>query len=75
MKSVEWAENLAHAIIMQAVKDFRDIKTILKRYPKHEPSLKMEEEIEDFFLSDWFTSLTNLDGDALLERLREETEK
>lgn len=72
MKSAEWQENLAHAIILQAVRDYRDVSKILKKYPKHELSLKMQEEIEDFFLSDWFTVLTKLDGEALLEKLREE---
>lgn len=72
MKSAEWQENLAHAIILQAVRDYRDVSKILKKYPKHELSLKMQEEIEDFFLSDWFTVLTKLDGEVLLEKLREE---
>lgn len=72
MKSAEWQENLAHAIILQAVRDYRDVRKILKKYPKHELSLKMQEEIEEFFLSDWFTVLTQLDGETLLEKLREE---
>lgn len=72
MKSAEWQENLAHAIILQAVRDYRDVRKILKKYPKHELSLKMQEEIEEFFLSDWFTVLTKLEGKTLLEKLREE---
>ena len=72
MKSAEWQENLAHAIILQAVRDYRDVRKILKKYPKHELSLKMREEIEEFFLSDWFTVLTKLEGKTLLEKLREE---
>lgn len=72
MKSAEWQENLAHAIILQAVRDYRDVRKILKKYPKHELSLKMQAEIEEFFLSNWFTVLTQLDGETLLEKLREE---
>lgn len=72
MKSAEWQENLAHAIILQAVRDYRDVRKILKKYPKHELSLKIQEEIEDFFLSDWFSVLTQLDGETLLEKLRKE---
>ena len=54
-------ENLANAIIMRAVEDYRlaeDRRTL--------------KEIEGFFLSDWFSVLTNLDGAALLQKLREE---
>ncbi len=54
-------ENLANAIILRAVEDYRlaeDRRTL--------------KEIEDFFLSDWFSVLTSLDGAALLQKLREE---
>ena len=30
-------------------------------------------EVEQFFHSDWFTWLTSLDGEMLLERLKKET--
>ena len=52
---------LANAIILQAVNDYRahsDLRTI--------------NEIESFFRSEWFAMLTKLDGEALLEKLREE---
>ena len=52
---------LANAIILQAVNDYRarsDKRTI--------------GEIERFFRSEWFAMLTKLDGEALLEKLREE---
>ena len=72
MKSAEWQENLAHASILQAVRDYRDVRKILRKYPEHDLSLKLKAEVEEFFLSSWFTVLTNLDGKALLKKLQEE---
>lgn len=54
-------ENLANAIILRAVEDYR--------LTDNEKEL---EEIEDFFLSDWFAILTRLDPDLLIKKLRKE---
>ena len=54
-------EKLAEAIILQAVKDYRD-----------SCSYQMRCSIERFFRSEWFTVLTTLDGEMLIKRLREE---
>ena len=57
-------ENLANAIILQAVKDYR--------LTDNEAELK---EIERFFRSDWFSVLTSLDPDLLIQKLRKEKRK
>lgn len=54
-------EDLANAIILRAVKDYR------RSYNSREL-----EDIERFFRSDWFGVLTNIDGEMLIRRLREE---
>lgn len=54
-------EKLAEAIILQAVKDYRDSCCYQTRCA-----------IERFFWSDWFMVLTTLDGEMLIKRLREE---
>ena len=54
-------ENLANAIVLQAVKDYR------QREAPHEIS-----EIEAFFRSDWFHVLTQIDGEWLIRKLRKE---
>ena len=54
-------EKLAQAIILQAVKDYRD-----------SCSYQMRCSIERFFRSEWFMVLTALDGEMLIKRLREE---
>ena len=65
-------ENLANAIILQAVKDWREAKGKLRRKPRNENAKLMVEDCEAFFLSDWFRTLTNVDGEVLLTKLQEE---
>ena len=65
-------ENLANAIIFSAVKDYSAARRKLKRKPKNEDAKLMVEDCERFFCSDWFGALSNVDGKALLKRLKEE---
>lgn len=67
-------ENLANAIVLRAVEDWRDAVHRLKRRPKSETALRMKKECEEFFRSEWFTKLTPLDGEELLKRLMKEAE-
>ena len=57
-------ENLANAIVLQAVKDYR--------LTDNEAELA---EIERFFRSDWFGVLTDVDPEYLIRRLRKEKDK
>ena len=57
-------EELANAIILRAVEDYRGTR--------YEPTLH---EIEQFFLSPWFMVLTKIDGKALLDKLRKEKKR
>ncbi|MCQ2443665.1 MAG: hypothetical protein MJ077_11265 [Oscillospiraceae bacterium] len=52
---------LANAIILQAVKDYRRNKSEQSR-----------EEIERFFRSDWFGALTRINPEQLIAQLRKE---
>ncbi len=54
-------QELANAIVLQAVKDYRlyDNEQELAR-------------IERFFRSDWFSVLTNVDPEILITKLRKE---
>jgi hypothetical protein len=60
-KFYENYQMLAEAIIMQAVRDYR-------RCGSHQ----VQDSIENFFRSDWFTALCELDGEKLIKRLRQE---
>lgn len=64
-------ENLANAIIQQAVDDYRKVcngKTGILL----EGDSRSIKKIEDFFLSGWFHMLTKIDGRMLIKRLRSE---
>lgn len=65
-------ENLAHEIILQAVKDYRTARKKLKYHPKNKDAKLMIEDCERFFRSDWFGVLTSVDGQLLLKKLQEE---
>ena len=55
-------ERLRNAVVMQAVKDYKNDKN--KR-----------EECERFFLSQYFTLFSDLDGEAIVKALKERIEK
>lgn len=57
-------EEFANAIIIQAVKDYRQAKT---------PQAKRE--IKRFFKSEWYKMLTNADGDMIIKKLELEDKK
>ena len=65
-------EELANAIIIQAAKDFRSARKMLRRYPSHRLAKRISRETEEFFLSLWYAQLTDVDGRYLLNRLRRE---
>lgn len=66
-------ENLANAIILQAVKDFRRCIKVVKRNGRNKDKAVEEmREIVEFIKSPWFKTLTNLEPSILLKRLKEE---
>lgn len=65
-------ERLANAIIIQAAKDYRAAKRKLRRKPGNKDAQAEAESIERFFRSDWFRTLTEVDGEMLLRKLNEE---
>lgn len=65
-------EVLANAIILQAVKDYRQaIKLSAIKADGRRPE-RLKGELEAFFLSPWFAELTTMDGKRLLQRLQDE---
>ena len=63
---------LAEAVVLQAVDDWRAAAEILSRRPDHALASARLRDAERFFLSRWFRALTDMDGAALLDRLRRE---
>lgn len=58
-------ENLANAVVLQAVKDYRRALRCAGRTP-------LRSELERFFRSGWYRQLTELDGEYLMRKLQEE---
>ena len=65
-------ENLANAIILQAVEDYRKVLRTLSLYPHDRDTRSEKQSVTRFFRSDWFKVLTNLDPETLIERLNKE---
>ena len=66
------AEKLAVAILEQAGKDYRLYRRMTTLFPKDKDTKELFEKVRAFFLSDYFNSMTKLDGKAILERLEKE---
>ena len=65
--------DLVQAIVMQAVKDWKDAKKKLKKKPDDLLLKSMVEECEKFFKSEYFNNLTGLDGNSILGKLKDES--
>lgn len=65
-------EDLANAIVLTAVKDYRDALKKLKKHPRNNAALYTKKEVERFFNSDWYKLLTNIDPVMLIKQLNKE---
>lgn len=65
-------ENLANAIILLAVKDYRRALKLLSKNPHSRSAMAAVNEMERFFRSDWYETLTSVNGEMLIRKLREE---
>ena len=68
-------EELANAIILQAVKDYRDALGMLTKNPNSISANRDKSDCERFFLGKWFPELTKIDGKQLLHKLQREAER
>ena len=65
-------ENLANAIVLKAVRDYRDVIRKLSRKRKNTAAKDTYDECLRFFRSEWFGVLTELDPEKLIQKLNEE---
>lgn len=65
-------ETLGNAVVIQAVKDYRDAVHKLSRGKKNTIAESTKQECERFFQSPYFNVFTQLDGKALLSQLEKE---
>lgn len=65
-------EKLANAIVISAARDYRAAMKKLKKNPRNREAMQDAMECERFFRSRWYSTLTTVDGEYLINRLREE---
>ena len=63
---------LRDAIILQAAEDYRKARRVLAKNPNNINAARTRDEVERFFRSAWYMSLTDIDGEFVLRKLREE---
>ena len=67
-----WAD-LANAVVLQAVEDYRETcRALERRCPGRTGLERRKESLERFFLSGWFRKLSALDGKELLQSIQKE---
>ena len=69
---IDCYEKLANAIVLQAVKDYRLALKRLAKYHRNESALYTKREVERFFRSEWYASLTAVEPEMLIKKLKEE---
>lgn len=65
-------ERLANAIIIQASNDYRLVLRKKKGNPRNSEANREVNEIERFFRSEWYQVLTTVDGEYLMNKIRQE---
>ena len=66
-------EDLANAIVLQAVSDYRYATKRMRTHPEEAMiHRRRKKEVKHFIRSAWFKELTNLDPVILLKKLKEE---
>ena len=64
-------QEIANAVVIQAAEDYRNALKG-KSYAKTIPPEILRSRLERFFRSKWFSILTKIDGEYLIERLNKE---
>jgi hypothetical protein len=65
-------EDLANAVILQAVEDYRQARRRVKKHPDQKAARGMLRETKRFIRSRWFAQLTDISGEQLMEKLKKE---
>ena len=71
----EGCQRLANGIIILAAKDYRAALKLKRKNPGSKKAAAQIAEIESFFGSDWYRTLTEVPADIILEGLRKEAEE
>jgi hypothetical protein len=64
-------EQLANAIILQAVEQYKSCLQALKQDENNKQLRKFKIKTEQFFFSEYFNNITNLDPHYLIKKIKE----
>lgn len=67
-------QDLANAVVVRAAKDYRRALKRLIKFPSSHSAKQAIMQLEVFFRSDYYKLLTSLDGERLIEKLKQELE-
>ena len=67
-------QNLANAIVLQAVRDYRSALQRIRNNPQDREAKEERKSLLRFFHSRWFTCLTDVNPEYLIERLEKEVQ-
>ena len=62
-------ENLANAIVVQAIQDYKAAKKALRKNPNNIMAKREIADVERFFRSKWYRVLTGVDASWLMGRI------
>lgn len=74
MNQIYAYNELANAIIVQAIKDYRNVLRAIHNFSKDASVLRECRRIEKFFRSEWFSVLTDVDPEYLIGKIKAEVE-
>lgn len=67
---VDCYQELASAIVLQAVKDYKSALFLLEDKPKDRAALHDKKSLERFFQSKWYVTLTEIDPNRLMSEVQ-----
>ena len=62
---------LAHAIVIVAAESYKYTLLAVRHHTKSDSVYRRKEELESFFLSEWFGLLSGLDGRYFMKKMQE----
>lgn len=62
---------LAHAIVIVAAESYKYTLLAVRHHNKSDSVYRRKEELESFFLSEWFGLLSGLDGRYFIKKMQE----
>ena len=62
---------LAHAIVIVAAESYKYTLLAVRHHTKSDSVYRRKEELESFFLSEWFGQLSGLDGRYFMKKMQE----